>query len=141
VFEIFLAISMFTGASMAALVLVILAARRQAGSSGDVSIEINGEKNHCGAGRRQGAANPGGQQYLPSSACGGGELPAPSARSVWSSTAVAKCCRRPIFTRHDQRPAGACLAGPGQQDMKIQECRREVFGVKKLGMYGQPIRT
>lgn len=49
-FEIFLAIGMFT-AIVLALVLVILVARAKLVSSGDVTIEINGEKNHyCSCG-------------------------------------------------------------------------------------------
>ena len=41
-FEIFIAIGMFTGIVLA-LVLIIIAARAKLVSSGDVSIEINGE--------------------------------------------------------------------------------------------------
>ena len=70
-FEIFLAIGMFT-AIVLALVLIILAARAKLVSSGDVSIEINGEKTivvPAGGKLLQTLAD---NDIFLSSACGGG---------------------------------------------------------------------
>ena len=70
-YEIFLAIGMFTGIVLA-LVLIILAARAKLVSSGDVSIEINGEKTivvPAGGKLLQTLAS---NNIFLSSACGGG---------------------------------------------------------------------
>ena len=70
-FEIFISIGMFTGIVLA-LVLIIIAARAKLVSSGDVNIEINGEKTivvPAGGKLLQTLADNG---IFLSSACGGG---------------------------------------------------------------------
>ncbi|MFP6863360.1 2Fe-2S iron-sulfur cluster-binding protein, partial [Pseudomonas sp.] len=69
--EIFIAIGMFTGIVLA-LVLIILAARAKLVSSGDVSIEINGEKTIVVPAGGKLLQTLAANNIFLSSACGGG---------------------------------------------------------------------
>mgnify|MGYP003667117446 FL=1 len=69
--EILIAIGMFTGIVLA-LVLVILAARAKLVSSGDVSIEINGEKTIVVPAGGKLLQTLAANNIFLSSACGGG---------------------------------------------------------------------
>ncbi|HIZ52003.1 MAG TPA: NADH:ubiquinone reductase (Na(+)-transporting) subunit F [Candidatus Pseudomonas excrementavium] len=129
-YEIFLAIGMFT-AIVLALVVVILIARSKLVSSGDVSIEINGERT---------ITVPAGDKLLGtlasngiflSSACGGGGTCAQCKCVVESGGGEMLPTEESHFTRREAREGWrlSCQT-PVKQDMKI-EIPEEIFGVKK----------
>ncbi|WP_285259665.1 NADH:ubiquinone reductase (Na(+)-transporting) subunit F [Halopseudomonas bauzanensis] len=129
-YEIFLAIGMFT-AIVLALVVMILIARSKLVSSGDVSIEINGERT---------ITVPAGDKLLGtlasngiflSSACGGGGTCAQCKCVVESGGGEMLPTEESHFTRREAREGWrlSCQT-PVKQDMKI-EIPEEIFGVKK----------
>ncbi len=129
-YEIFLAIGMFT-AIVLALVVVILLARSKLVSSGDVSIEINGERT---------ITVPAGDKLLGtlasngiflSSACGGGGTCAQCKCVVESGGGEMLPTEESHFTRREAKEGWrlSCQT-PVKQDMKI-EIPEEIFGVKK----------
>ena len=129
-YEIFLAIGMFTAIGLA-LVLVILAARAKLVSSGDVSIEINGEKTivvPAGGKLLQTLADNG---IFLSSACGGGGTCAQCKCIVESGGGEMLSTEESHFTKREAREGWrlSCQT-PVKQDMKIK-VPEEVFGVKK----------
>lgn len=129
-YEIFLAIGMFT-AIVLALVLIILAARAKLVSSGDVSIEINGEKTivvPAGGKLLQTLAD---NNIFLSSACGGGGTCAQCRVRVHSGGGSIL----PTEESHITKREAACgdrlsCQVAVKQDMDI-EVPEEVFGVKK----------
>ncbi|EZQ19986.1 NADH:ubiquinone reductase (Na(+)-transporting) subunit F [Pseudomonas sp. G11-1] len=129
-YEIFLAIGMFT-AIVLALVVVILIARSKLVSSGDVSIEINGERT---------ITVPAGDKLLGtlasngiflSSACGGGGTCAQCKCVVETGGGEMLPTEESHFTRREAKEGWrlSCQT-PVKQDMKI-EIPEEIFGVKK----------
>lgn len=129
-YEIFLAIGMFT-AIVLVLVGVILIARSKLVSSGDVSIEINGERT---------ITVPAGDKLLGtlasngiflSSACGGGGTCAQCKCVVESGGGEMLPTEESHFTRREAKEGWrlSCQT-PVKQDMKI-EIPEEIFGVKK----------
>lgn len=129
-YEIFLAIGMFT-AIVLALVLIILAARAKLVSSGDVNIEINGEKTivvPAGGKLLQTLADNG---IFLSSACGGGGTCAQCKCIIESGGGEMLSTEESHFTKREAREGWrlSCQAAV-KQDMKI-EVPEEVFGVKK----------
>ena len=70
-YEVFIAIGMFTGIVLA-LVLIIMAARAKLVSSGDVNIEINGEKTITVPAGGKLLQTLAANNIFLSSACGGG---------------------------------------------------------------------
>ena len=129
-YEIFLAIGMFA-AIVLALVVVILIARSKLVSSGDVSIEINGERT---------ITVPAGDKLLGtlasngiflSSACGGGGTCAQCKCVVETGGGEMLPTEESHFTRREAKEGWrlSCQT-PVKQDMKI-EIPEEIFGVKK----------
>ncbi|MDR3055138.1 MAG: NADH:ubiquinone reductase (Na(+)-transporting) subunit F [Zoogloeaceae bacterium] len=128
--EIILAIGMFTGIVLA-LAVIILVARAWLVKSGDVSIEINGERT---------LTTPAGGKLLQtlaanglflSSACGGGGTCAQCKCQVFEGGGDMLPTEEPHFTRREAK-AGWRLScqTPVKQNMKIG-VSEEVFGVKK----------
>ncbi|MGE6791890.1 Na+-transporting NADH:ubiquinone oxidoreductase subunit F [Pseudomonas guineae] len=128
--EIFIAIGMFTGIVLA-LVLVILAARAKLVSSGDVSIEINGEKTIVVPAGGKLLQTLAANNIFLSSACGGGGTCAQCKCVVEHGGGEMLPTEEAAFTRREAK-AGWRLScqTPVKQDMKI-EVPEEVFGVKK----------
>ncbi|MBE7374836.1 NADH:ubiquinone reductase (Na(+)-transporting) subunit F [Pseudomonas lopnurensis] len=129
-YEIFLAIGMFT-AIVLALVVIILAARAKLVSSGDVSIEINGERTITVPAGGKLLQTLAANNIFLSSACGGGGTCAQCKCIVESGGGEMLPTEESHFTR---REAGegwrlSCQT-PVKADMKI-EVPEEVFGVKK----------
>lgn len=129
-YEIFLAIGMFT-AIVLVLVGVILIARSKLVSSGDINIEINGERT---------ITVPAGDKLLGtlasngiflSSACGGGGTCAQCKCVVESGGGEMLPTEESHFTRREAKEGWrlSCQT-PVKQDMKI-EIPEEIFGVKK----------
>lgn len=129
-YEIFLAIGMFT-AIVLVLVVVILIARSKLVSSGDVSIEINGERTITvpAGGKLLGTLASNG--IFLSSACGGGGTCAQCKCVVESGGGEMLPTEESHFTRREAKEGWrlSCQA-PVKQDMKI-EIPEEIFGVKK----------
>ncbi|SDS38679.1 Na+-transporting NADH:ubiquinone oxidoreductase subunit F [Halopseudomonas litoralis] len=129
-YEIFLAIGMFT-AIVLVLVAVILIARSKLVSSGDVSIEINGERTITvpAGGKLLGTLASNG--IFLSSACGGGGTCAQCKCVVESGGGEMLPTEESHFTRREAKEGWrlSCQA-PVKQDMKI-EIPEEIFGVKK----------
>ena len=128
--EIILAIGMFTGIVLA-LAVIILVARAWLVKSGDVSIEINGERTlttPAGGKLLQTLAANG--RFL-SSACGGGGTCAQCKCQVFEGGGDMLPTEEPHFTRREAK-AGWRLScqTPVKQNMKIG-VSEEVFGVKK----------
>lgn len=130
--EIILGVVMFT-AVVLALVAVILSARAKLVSSGEVSIEINGDpektiKAAAGDKLLQTLANNG---VFLSSACGGGGTCAQCKCIVEEGGGSMLPTEESHFTKRDAREGWrlSCQV-PVKQDMKI-EVEDEVFGVKK----------
>jgi Na+-transporting NADH:ubiquinone oxidoreductase subunit F len=130
--EIILGVFMFT-AMVLALVAVILSARAKLVSSGEVSIEINGDpektiKAAAGDKLLQTLANNG---VFLSSACGGGGTCAQCKCLVTDGGGSMLPTEESHFTKRDAREGWrlSCQV-PVKQDMKI-EVEDEVFGVKK----------
>lgn len=128
--EIVIAVGMFTGIVLA-LVLIILFARARLVSSGDVNIEINGERTITVPAGGKLLQTLAANQIFLSSACGGG-----------GTCAQCKCVVKegggemlPTEASHFNRRQAAqgwrlSCQTPVKQDMKI-EVSEEVFGVKK----------
>ena len=130
--EIVLGVVMFT-AMVLALVAVILSARAKLVSSGEVTIEINGDpektiKAAAGDKLLQTLANNG---VFLSSACGGGGTCAQCSCQVFEGGGSMLPTEESHFTKRDAREGWrlSCQV-PVKQDMKI-EVEDEVFGVKK----------
>jgi len=130
--EIILGVAMFTGMVLA-LVAIILGARAQLVSSGEVSIEINGDPAKtitapAGDKLLQTLANNG---VFLSSACGGGGTCAQCKCQVFDGGGSMLPTEESHFTKRDARDGWRLSCqGPVKQDMKI-EVEDEVFGVKK----------
>lgn len=130
--EIILGVFMFT-AMVLALVAVILSARAKLVSSGEVTIEINGDpektiKAAAGDKLLQTLANNG---VFLSSACGGGGTCAQCKCLVTDGGGSMLPTEESHFTKRDAREGWrlSCQV-PVKQDMKV-EVEDEVFGVKK----------
>lgn len=130
--EIILGVFMFT-AMVLALVAVILSARAKLVSSGEVTIEINGDpektiKAAAGDKLLQTLANNG---VFLSSACGGGGTCAQCKCIVEEGGGSMLPTEESHFTKRDAREGWrlSCQV-PVKQDMKV-EVEDEVFGVKK----------
>ena len=128
--EIILGVAMFT-AVILALVAFILAARSKLVASGDVNIEINGEKTitvPAGDKLLQTLSNAG--LFLPS-ACGGGGSCAQCKCVVLDGGGSMLPTEEAHFTRREANEGWrlSCQA-PVKQDMKV-EVPEEVFGVKR----------
>ncbi len=130
--EIILGVVMFTGMVLT-LVAIILSARAQLVSSGDVTIEINGDP-------EKSITAPAGDKLLQtlasngvflSSACGGGGTCAQCKCQVFDGGGSMLPTEESHFTKGDARDGWrlSCQV-PVKQDMKIQ-VEDEVFGVKK----------
>ncbi len=130
--EIILGVVMFTGMVLT-LVAIILSARAQLVSSGDVTIEINGDP-------AKSITAPAGDKLLQtlasngvflSSACGGGGTCAQCKCQVFDGGGSMLPTEESHFTKGDARDGWrlSCQV-PVKQDMKIQ-VEDEVFGVKK----------
>ncbi|MCB1669028.1 MAG: NADH:ubiquinone reductase (Na(+)-transporting) subunit F [Pseudomonadales bacterium] len=128
--EIILGVFMFT-AVVLALVVVILAARAKLVSSGDVVIEINGEKTiTVPAGDKLLQTLSASGLFLPS-ACGGGGSCAQCKCIVTEGGGAMLPTEEPHFTRREAKEGWrlSCQT-PVKQDMKV-EVPEEVFGVKQ----------
>ena len=128
--EIILGIGMFT-AIVLALAAFIIAARSKLVSSGDVTIDINGEKKiTVPAGGKLLQTLAGNGLFLPS-ACGGGGTCAQCRCVVMEGGGSMLPTEESHFTKRDAKEGWrlSCQT-PVKQDMKI-EVPEEVFGVKK----------
>jgi len=130
--EIILGVVMFT-VIVLSLVAIILAARAQLVSSGDVSILVNGEqdsliKTPAGGKLLQTLASEG---LFLSSACGGGGTCAQCKCKVLDGGGSMLATEKTYFTKREEAEGWrlSCQV-PVKQDMKI-EVPEEVFGVKK----------
>lgn len=130
--EIVLGVSMFTGVIMA-LVFVILFARRNLVSTGDVTIEINGDPDKAiksqSGGKLLGTLAEAG--IFLSSACGGGGTCGQCRCRVLEGGGAMLSTEAGQFTRGEARDGWrlACQTAV-KQDMKI-EVPAEFFGVKR----------
>ncbi|MEQ9396798.1 NADH:ubiquinone reductase (Na(+)-transporting) subunit F [Haliea sp.] len=127
---IVLGVTMFT-AIVLALVAVILSARSRLVSSGEVAIEINGEKTiHVPAGGKLLQTLSESGLFLPS-ACGGGGTCAQCKCIIKEGGGAMLPTEENHFTRRDAQEGWrlSCQAAV-KQDMKI-EVPEEVFGVKQ----------
>ena len=128
--EILLGVGMFTGIVLA-LVVLILFARSKLVSSGDVTIEINGERRITVPSGGKLLQTLAAQNIFLSSACGGGGTCAQCKCIVEEGGGEMLPTEEPHFTR---REAGegwrlSCQTAV-KQNMKIR-VPEEVFGVKK----------
>lgn len=128
--EVFLGVGMFT-AIVLALVVIILFARSQLVNSGEVSIEINGERTitvPAGDKLLQTLSN---QNLFLASACGGGGSCAQCKCIVTEGGGSMLPTEASHFTKRDAGDGWrlSCQT-PVKQDMKI-EIPEEVFGVKQ----------
>ena len=130
IFDLLLPIAMFT-VIVLALVAIILLARTRLVSSGDVNIEINGEKTITvpAGGKLLGTLADNG--IFLSSACGGGGTCAQCKCIIESGGGEMLATEESHFNKREAREGWrlSCQA-PVKQDMKI-EVPEEVFGVKK----------
>ncbi|TVP93650.1 MAG: NADH:ubiquinone reductase (Na(+)-transporting) subunit F, partial [Pseudomonadaceae bacterium] len=128
--EIFLGVGMFT-AVVLTLVAVILAARSKLVASGDITIEINGERTITvpAGGKLLNTLSDNG--IFLSSACGGGGTCAQCKCIVEEGGGSMLPTEETHFTKREAREGWrlSCQA-PVKADMKI-EVPEEVFGVKK----------
>ncbi|GAB3314018.1 NADH:ubiquinone reductase (Na(+)-transporting) subunit F [Haliea atlantica] len=127
---IIVGVTMFT-AIVLALVAIILAARSRLVSSGEVSIQINGEKTiHVPAGGKLLGTLSESGLFLPS-ACGGGGTCAQCKCVVKEGGGAMVPAEESHFTRRDAQEGWrlSCQT-PVKQDMVI-EVPEEVFGVKQ----------
>ncbi|PLW82201.1 NADH:ubiquinone reductase (Na(+)-transporting) subunit F [Kineobactrum sediminis] len=123
-------VTMFT-VIVLALVMVILMARSRLVSSGEVTIEINGEKTlHVAAGGKLLQTLSESGLFLPS-ACGGGGTCAQCKCIIEEGGGAMLPTEESHFSRRDAKEGWrlSCQA-PVKQDMKIQ-VPEEVFGVKQ----------
>ncbi len=129
-YEIFLAIGMFT-AIVLSLVVMILIARSKLVSSGDVTVEINGERTVTveAGGKLLNTLSSSG--IFLSSACGGGGTCAQCKCIVESGGGEMLPTEESHFTRREAKEGWrlSCQT-PVKQDMVIR-VPEEVFGVKK----------
>jgi Na+-transporting NADH:ubiquinone oxidoreductase subunit F len=128
--EIYLAIGMFTAVVMA-LAVIILVARAALVSTGDVTIEINGEKNITVPAGGKLLQTLAGQSLYLSSACGGGGTCGQCKCQVLEGGGDMLSTEEPHFTRRQAREHWrlGCQT-PVKQSMKIV-VSEDVFGVKK----------
>ena len=130
--EIIIGVVMFT-VIILALVAVILAARARLVSTGDVTIEVNGDPNHT-------IKAPAGSKLLQtlaaegvflSSACGGGGSCAQCKCKVFEGGGSMLPTEKAHFTNREEKEGWrlSCQVAV-KQDMKI-EVPEEIFGVKK----------
>ena len=130
ILDLLLPIAMFTGIVLV-LVVIILLARTRLVSSGDVSIEINGEKTITvpAGGKLLGTLADNG--IFLSSACGGGGTCAQCKCMVESGGGEMLATEESHFNKREAREGWrlSCQT-PVKQDMKIK-VPEEVFGVKK----------
>ncbi len=130
--EILLGVGMFT-AIVLALVVLILSARAKLVSSGDVTIEINGdpEKSIVAAAGDKLLQTLASNGVFLSSACGGGGTCAQCKCQVFDGGGSMLPTEESHFTKGEARDGWrlSCQV-PVKQDMKI-EVEDEVFGVKK----------
>ncbi len=128
--EIILGVSMFTGIVLA-LVFIILFARAQLVSSGNVNIVINGEKTISVPAGDKLLQTLAGQNLFLASACGGGGSCSQCKCKVLEGGGSLLATEEPHFTRMEAREGYrlSCQVAV-KQDMKI-EIPEEVFGVKQ----------
>ncbi|MBA6418750.1 NADH:ubiquinone reductase (Na(+)-transporting) subunit F [Pseudomonas neustonica] len=128
--EIFLGVGMFT-AIVLSLVAVILIARSKLVSSGDVTIEVNGERTVTVAAGSKLLNTLSANGIFLSSACGGGGTCAQCKCIVESGGGEMLPTEESHFTKREAKEGWrlSCQT-PVKQDMKI-EVPEEVFGVKK----------
>ncbi|MDR1099710.1 MAG: NADH:ubiquinone reductase (Na(+)-transporting) subunit F, partial [Treponema sp.] len=128
--EIYLAIGMFTAVVMA-LAVIILIARAALVSTGDITIEINGEKNITVPSGGKLLKTLATQHIYLSSACGGGGTCGQCKCQVFEGGGDMLSTEEPHFTRRQARNHWrlGCQT-PVKQNMKIT-VSDEVFGVKK----------
>ena len=128
--EILLGVGMFT-VIVLSLVALILVARAWLVSSGDVTIEINGERKITVPAGGKLLQTLAGQDIFLSSACGGGGSCAQCKCIVDSGGGEMLATEEAHFTRRDAAEGWrlSCQT-PVKQDMKIR-VPEEVFGVKK----------
>ncbi len=128
--EILLAIGMFTGIVLA-LAVFIIAARAKLVSSGDVDIEINGERTITVPAGGKLLQTLAANNIFLSSACGGGGTCAQCKCQVHHGGGEMLPTEESHFTKREAK-AGWRLScqTPVKQNMKI-EVPEEVFGVKK----------
>lgn len=128
--EILLAIGMFTGIVLA-LAVFIIAARAKLVSSGDVDIEINGERTITVPAGGKLLQTLAANNIFLSSACGGGGTCAQCKCQVHSGGGDMLPTEESHFTKRQAKEGWrlSCQT-PVKQDMKI-EVPEEVFGVKK----------
>ena len=128
--EILLGVGMFT-AIVLSLVVLILVARSWLVSSGDVTIEINGERKITVPAGGKLLQTLAGQDIFLSSACGGGGSCAQCKCIVESGGGEMLPTEEAHFTRRDASEGWrlSCQT-PVKQDMKIR-VPEEVFGVRK----------
>jgi Na+-transporting NADH:ubiquinone oxidoreductase subunit F len=128
--EIYLGVGMFT-AIVLSLVAIILIARSKLVSSGDVTIEINGERSVTVAAGSKLLNTLSANGIFLSSACGGGGTCAQCKCIVESGGGEMLPTEESHFTKREAKEGWrlSCQT-PVKQDMKI-EVPEEVFGVKK----------
>ncbi|WP_371832990.1 NADH:ubiquinone reductase (Na(+)-transporting) subunit F [Halopseudomonas sp.] len=128
--EIYLGVGMFT-AIVLSLVAIILIARSKLVSSGDVTIEINGERTVTVAAGSKLLNTLSANGIFLSSACGGGGTCAQCKCIVESGGGEMLPTEESHFTKREAKEGWrlSCQT-PVKQDMKI-EVPEEVFGVKK----------
>ena len=128
--EILLGVGMFT-VIVLSLVVLILVARSWLVSSGDVTIEINGERKITVPAGGKLLQTLAGQDIFLSSACGGGGSCAQCKCIVESGGGEMLATEEAHFTRRDASEGWrlSCQT-PVKQDMKIR-VPEEVFGVRK----------
>ena len=128
--EIYLGVGMFT-AIVLSLVAIILIARSKLVSSGDVTIEINGERTVTVAAGSKLLNTLSANGIFLSSACGGGGTCAQCKCIVKSGGGEMLPTEESHFTKREAKEGWrlSCQT-PVKQDMKI-EVPEEVFGVKK----------
>jgi len=128
--EITLGVGMFT-AIVLALVAIILIARGQLVSTGDVSINVNGEKTITVAAGDKLLQTLAANDLFLASACGGGGTCAQCKCIVTDGGGSILATEEPHFTRREiQDGYRLSCQVPVKQDMQI-EIPEEVFGVKQ----------
>ena len=128
--EITLGVGMFT-AIVLALVAIILIARGQLVSTGDVSINVNGEKTITVAAGDKLLQTLAANDLFLASACGGGGTCAQCKCIVSDGGGSILATEEPHFTRREiQDGYRLSCQVPVKQDMQI-EIPEEVFGVKQ----------
>ena len=134
--EILLGVGMFT-VIVLSLVVLILVARSWLVSSGDVTIEINGERKITVPAGGKLLQTLAGQDIFLSSACGGGGSCAQCKCIVESGGGEMLPTEEAHFTRRDASEGWrlSCQT-PVKQDMKIR-VPEEVFGVRKWECTGE----